>query len=222
MGRVVAAALFAGLVVSCGADNAARHEATKPPNDVLAEAVQALRATGSYHVSGMLDPGFSVDIDVTPRGSAGSVTIRNVRWDEVAVDGQLWFRGAALWRASLPSSRAKLYDEHWVHVLDKRAAFGFAGRIGHLNDSIPGIVFGPQHGLTNTGAKTVDGQRVVELTSDEDIYDVLVHPPRYPVRWLEKENPGPNGQPCGITLSRFGAAVTLRAPTTTLELRPAA
>jgi hypothetical protein len=185
---------------------------------VLADAAQTLRATTSYHVTGMLDPGFSVDVVVTPHGSMGSVTIHDVTWQEVTIDGESWFRGSALWRASLPA-KAKLYDDRWVHVRDQRAAFGFAGRIAHLQDSIPGIVFGRQHGLTNTGVKTVNGEQVVELVGDEDIYDVVADPPHYPLRWLEKENPGPNGQPCGITLSRFGAAATLQAPTTSLELR---
>jgi hypothetical protein len=38
------------------------------------------------------------------------------------------------------------------------------------------------------------------------------------VRWLEKENPGPNGQPCGITLDRFNAPASVQAPVTSLVL----
>ncbi|MFL6238063.1 MAG: hypothetical protein ACJ735_01030 [Actinomycetes bacterium] len=206
------------MLLGCGSNGVPDHEATKAPNEVLSDASKALRGAQSYRVTGTLDPGFSVNLVVVPTGSRGTVTVHGVTWNEVTVGGRTWFRGAKLWQATVSKARAAAYDDHWVLVRRPRAAFGFAGRIAHLHESIPGVVFGPQQGLSNTGARKLNRERVVELVSDSDIYDVQASDPHYPVRWLEKENPGPDGSPCGITIDAFNQPVTVPPPKTTLEL----
>jgi hypothetical protein len=217
--RSVPALLAACALAACG--NSGDGFMKKAPNAVLADTATALRAAHSYHVTGMLDPGFSVDVVIVPNGSTGTITTHGVSWYEISSNGQVWFRGSALWRATVSARLAQRYDDNWVLVSDKKAGFGFAGRVAHFDDSVPDVVFGPQQGLTNNGVTTLNASRVVELTSNTDVYDVLVDAPHYPVRWLEKENPGPNGQPCGITLGNFNQpAPSVRPPQTPLELTP--
>jgi hypothetical protein len=66
------------------------------------------------------------------------------------------------------------------------------------------------------GEISLDGRRVIELRSKTDVYDVLATGTPYPVRWLELENPGPDGKPCGITIDGFGAPATVSAPANAL------
>ncbi|MEA2682246.1 MAG: hypothetical protein QOK05_574 [Chloroflexota bacterium] len=185
---------------------------------MLAEAAQALRGTRSYHVSGMLDPGLSIDIVVSRHGSTGRVTSHGVTWDEIGVDTRTWFRGRALWNATLPAAQADALGDDWVLVSDPSAAFGFAGPLHDLQTRVPGVVFGRQPGLSNRGTKKLNGQEVLELANATDIYDVLTSGVHYPVRWLETEIPGPDGKPCGITLDRFGDPSDVVAPATDKKL----
>ena len=178
----------------------------------MRQATDALRAASSYHVSGMLDTGFVVDVVVLPDAASGSVTSHGVTWRFVEVHGRLWLRGAALWRATVARAAAARLGDDWVSVRDPKAAYGWAGRLSHLPAGIPDLVFVAKPGLVNRGVRTVGGHRVIELSSKNDVYDVLTSNPPYPIRWLEPDERGPNGQPCGIELDRFDAVVNVTAP----------
>ena len=207
------------LLAGCGGSAATPSTlASRPAAEVLADAATALRGASSYHVGGMLDPGLAVDLVVTRHGSTGGITTHGVTWEEVAVGGDTWFRGAALWQATLPAEQAAALGDDWVLVTDPAAAFGFAGPLHDLPARIPDVVFGPHPQLKNRGARRLSGQQVVELSSSRDTYDVLETGTPYPVRWIEVENVGPDGKPCGITLDRFGAATTVEAPVSSKRL----
>jgi hypothetical protein len=202
----------------CGAASDHGGEASRPASVILADAAAALRGASSYHVSGMLDPGLAVDLVVTPGGVTGHLAARGVSWEEIEVKDQLWFRGAALWKATLDADRAVGLGDHWVLVNDPAAAFGFAGPLRKLETRMPGVVFRRRTAPGNRGTRQLGGRRVVELASDRDIYDVLADGTPYPVRWLETDNPGPSGQPCGITLDRFNAPAKVLPPGSALTL----
>lgn len=194
-------------------------EASKSPAAILADSAAALRAAASYRVAGMLDSGITVDIVVVRQGWSGTVSTRGVTWRGIELGGQVWFRGQALWRAILPAAEAARLGDRWTLVRDPDAAFGLARNLSHTELAIPELVFGPHAGLS-ARSTTLDGRRVIELRGPTDIYDVLVDAPHYPVRWLETDEPGPTGQPCGITLSRFGEAVSVAAPVDAATLDP--
>ncbi len=179
---------------------------------MLGDAADALRHTSSYHVLGMLDPGLEVDLVIVHGGSSGTVTSHGVSWHEITIAGHTWFQGAALWAATQPATAASALGDRWVLVQSASSGFGLAPRFAHLDISIPGVVFALKPGLQNVGEVNLGGRRVVELRSKKDIYDVLATGTPFPVRWLELENPGPTGKPCGITIDGFGAPVTVVAP----------
>jgi hypothetical protein len=164
----------------------------------------------------MLDPGLEVDLVIVPGGSLGMLTSHGVSWREITTAGRTWFQGAALWSATEPAAVAAALGDHWVLVQSASSGFGLAPRLAQLDTGIPGVVFAAKPGLQNIGEVSLGGRRVVELRSKRDIYDVLATGTPYPVRWLEVENPGPDGKPCGITIDGFDAPVTVTAPSNPL------
>lgn len=197
----------------CGSDKDARSAAA-----VLADASAALRSSRSYRVTGMLDPGLTVDVVVVPDGSMGTITSHGVSWEQIAFAGTIWFKGPDLWHATLGPEDSDRLGDQWVKVETESAAFGLAKMLTVLDKSIPGLVFAAKPGLKNRGLKDVLGQRVIELENDTDVYDVRADGTPYPIRWLEKETPGPDGKPCGITLSEFDSPVSIVPPTSTVTL----
>jgi hypothetical protein len=184
---------------------------------VLSAARAALRSVSSYHVSGMLDDGFTVDLRVSRTSLVGHVTTEKVTWDVVQDHGQLWFRGAAMWRATISADKAASYGDSWVRVSSLNAGFGWAAHLVDLQREMPDEVFRDKSGLRNIGVRTFDGRRVVRLSSPKDLYDVEVDAPHRPLRWLEPDELGPDGKPCGVVLDDFDAPVDVRVPNTTLR-----
>lgn len=160
----------------------------------------------------MIDPGFTLDLRVTPRGETGTMTAHGVTWEVLALDGTAWARGNALWAATLPAARAAALGDGWVQVSDPAAAFGWARLFVTLPTAVHDVVFGPHAGLHVSGTIRLGGRTAVELRSATDVYDVAATGTPYPLRWLDTDIPGPGGQPCGITLDRFGEPVTLAPP----------
>lgn len=185
---------------------------------MLADASAALRSSRSYRVTGMLDPDLTVDVVVVPGGSMGTITSHGVSWEQIASAGSIWFKGPDLWHATLSPEDAARLDDQWVRIETESAAFGLPKRLAALDKSIPGVAFAAKPGLTSRGVKQVLGQRVIELENDTDVYDVRADGTPYPIRWLEKETPGPDGQPCGITLSEFDTPVSIVPPASTVTL----
>lgn len=209
----VVAVLVAGVALAAGCGSPDKESLSdKSAAQVLADAQAAVRSLQSYRVDGMLDPGFTVHLTVVRGGSMGTVTAKGVTWGTIAYQGKLWLQGRALWQKTVSRAKATELGDSWVLVNDPNAAFKYARALRNLDETIPGIVFGPHPTLENKGERVVNGQRVVRLESEDDIYDVLAEGKPYPVSWLEKENPGPDGTPCGITLSGFDGPAVVTPP----------
>lgn len=166
----------------------------------------------SYHVTGMIDPDVTLDLRVTPRGETGTVTSHGITWHVLALDGAMWLQGRGLWAATLPPDRAAAYGDGWVRVTDGSAAFDTARILPTLPQAMVAQVFGPHPQLRVTATTTLAGRQAVELQGGKDIYDVAATGTPYPLRWLERDTPGADGRPCGITLDSFGAPAGLAPP----------
>ena len=160
----------------------------------------------------MLDPGLGLDLQVTPRGEIGTLTSHGVTWRVVALDGAMWMRGRALWNATLPPDRAAAFGDSWVAVDDGEAGFGWARFLPAFPRQIVAQVFGPHDALRIAATTRFGGRDAVELRGGKDLYDIAATGTPWPLRWLDADIPGPGGQPCGVTLDRFGEPVALAPP----------
>lgn len=217
--------LLAAVIAACGP---ARE--TPPPTPsashtaadaLLDQAQKALAGASSYRVDGMIDPDLVLHVLLTPSGWSGTVTSHGVTWEQAALGERTWVRGAALWKATLPADRAEALGDAWVEVTDLGAAWGLIHHLSHLEVLIPALVFGPHAGLLNKGETNYRGQSVLELVGPKDTYDVLSTGAPYPVRWLDADIVGKDGQPCGITLSAFNAPASITPAPSTTTLTPA-
>ena len=201
------------LTVTAGCGSSGQRESAKPATEILHDAANALRSVQSYRIDGMLDPGFTVHIVVVKGGSTGTTTAHGVTWSSIAIQDTLWLRGKDLWTKTLSRADAARLGDSWVLVTNNKAAFGYARALKHLDQTIPGLVFA-RRTLENKGEQVIGGQKVIRLENDDDIYDIRASGTPFPLSWLEKENPGPDGKPCGITLSGFDAPATVTPPVT--------
>jgi hypothetical protein len=184
---------------------------------VLAAARASLREVDSYRVRGMLDAGFTVDLRVSSTSLVGRVTAEHVTWQVVQDRGRLWFRGRSMWRRTISADQAASYGDKWVRVASMNAGFGWAGHLVDLQREMPDDVFRDKAGLRNVGVRTLAGRRVIRLASIHDVYDVRLAAPHLPVRWVEPDEIGPDGAPCGVVLDDFGAPVRVAVPRTALR-----
>lgn len=186
---------------------------------LLASAAAALDAVSSFHVTGMYDPGLSIDLVASGANTQGTITTHGATWQEIGIDGHAYLRGRALWGATVPGRAAELGDQ-WVAVDDPNAGYQTAQLGANIRRALTLVVFGTHPGLVNTGAVTINGRRAIELHSATDIYDIADDGTNYPLRWLDTNDPAANGQPCGVTLTDFGKPVTITAPVATATLTP--
>ena len=165
----------------------------------------------------MLEDDFTVDLHVSRTSLVGRVTTENVTWDVVQDHGRLWFRGAAMWNKTISADQAASYGDNWVRVTSLNAGFGWASHLIDLQREMPDEVFRDKRGLRNVGTRTVAGRRVVRLSSSKDAYEVRADAPHLPLSWLEPDEIGPDGKPCGVVLDAFAATVNVIVPRTSLH-----
>jgi hypothetical protein len=182
----------------------------------MTDAANSLRHATSYRVVGQIDDNLTVSLTVTPVGTRGTVTSHGVTWQEVERHGTVWFRGARLWRVTVSPARARRFGGSWVRVVDPAGGFGWRDPLSDVQTAIPAVFFAPKGAMVNLGRKVIDGRTVVRIKNGPDYHDVLATGTPYPVDWLETDEPGPDGQPCGVTLSAFDAPITVTAPSTRL------
>jgi hypothetical protein len=179
-------------------------------------ADRAIVHTSSYRVIGQLDDGLTVSLTITPDGSRGTITTHGVSWQEINVGHKVWFRGSRLWQTTVSRTKARRFADKWVLVTNPTAGFGQPGPLSDLPVALPENFFSPRGAMKNDGERTVDGRSVIHIVNGGDAHDILASGTPYPIDWLELDEPGPDGQPCGITISDFNAPVMVTAPKTTL------
>jgi hypothetical protein len=182
----------------------------------MVDAANSLRHSTSYRVVGQLDDQLTVSLTVTPNGTRGTVTSHGITWQDVELHGKVWFRGSQLWRNTVSRAKARRFGNRWVLVTNKTAGFGWRDPLSDVQIAIPTVFFAPKGDMVSLGTRTVDGRAVVRIKNGPDFHDVLASGTPYPVDWLETDEPGPDGQPCGVTLSDFNAPIAVTAPKTNL------
>ena len=167
-------------------------------DQILARAKAAAKSASSVHLSGT-ESGTTVDLSVGRNVATGTVTEGGLTVALLAVGGTTYVRaGAAFWDSTSGAASANALAGKWVVA---GSATGGASALVSFTDigRVVDQVLAPTGPLTRTPVSTLDGRRVIGVTSSQDgdtLYVALDGPP-YPVRIV----------PAGGALAGAGSAV---------------
>jgi hypothetical protein len=248
--RVACGLLAAGLLISaCGSGGGGGGEAGKSADQVLADAVAAMKSLHSLHIdahetasassaSQFSNLGFSVDVAAAD-SAQGTVTANGVTAAFVFSGGKLYFKGRAFFAKLASAALAQVIGDRWVIV---PSSSGIQDIEQLVNPGTLGDCLNLDHGtLSKGGTATVDGQATVVLidrgekpgTQPAKLY-VAADGTAYLLRrdLTGKATPGnpPGGPRCGssnsdnpdtgvMTFSQFNASFTVGVPKDAVDLQ---
>ena len=215
-------------------------EASKTAAQILADAQAALGAAGSFRIrfsgTSATDGPMTLDLVVSSGGVKGSMTDQGVTAQVIVAAGQAYIQGRAFFAKTAGADAAAVIGDRWVQ-LPAGQSFGFDG---FNNPKTVALCLLSVHGtLVKGGTSSFQGQPTVQVLDRADIpgdapgtVDVATTGPAYPLHLVQTgaATPGQEKQPavCGssssdpssgaltnmqATLSDFGAAVAITAPT---------
>jgi len=141
-------------------------EAGKSADQILADAVDALKSAKSFHISGHSQSGSGdVDLDlVAPNSAAGTISQDGVPFHFVYLGGKAYAQGREFWAKFAPQA-VDVVGDHWV-LLPSTAAGGFS-QFADFN--VFTTCLAQDHGtLSKGGTTTVDGQSAIVLMDAGD------------------------------------------------------
>jgi hypothetical protein len=214
----------AGLLSACsGASPPSGPAGASAPNGVetlsadqiLARAKAAAKSASSVHLSGT-ESGTTVDLSVGRNIATGTVTEGGLTVALLAVGGTTYVRAsAAFWDSTSGAASASALAGKWVVA---GSATGGASALVSFTDigRVVDQVLAPTGPLTRTQVSTLDGRRVIGVTSSQDgdtLYVALDGPP-YPVRIVPAGGASAgSGSAAGPpTFSAWNAPVVVHSP----------
>lgn len=242
----LAAGVGAVLVSACGSGGSApaAGEASKTAAQILADAQTALGSAGSFHMrfsaTSATDGPMVMDLVVSSSGMKGTVSIQGVTGNVVYTGGQSYLQGRDFFAKEGGAAAAAVIGDRWVKV-PAGQSFGFDG---FEDPKTVALCLLSTHGtLVKGGTSTYAGRSTVQVLDKGDIpgdapgtVDIATSGPAYPLHMVQTgpQTPGQEKQlaVCGssssspgaaitneqVTLSGFGAPVTIAAPPDPLEL----
>ncbi len=214
---------LAGLAVvvalaGCGGSSSGGGIASEPPQKILNDALAAANGLRTVHAAGTVNSAgqhISLDIQlVGGQGGQGQITLGGLSFKLVGLNHYAYMQAPpAVWeKAGAPASAARQLQGKWLRT----PATGQFASIASLTDIH--TLFSQlltRHGkkLTTGAESTVAGRKVVAVKSDQGTLYVAATGKPYPV---EVVKPGSDGG--RIDFDRFNQAVTLAAPTNTINL----
>jgi hypothetical protein len=220
---VLALVLAAGLLAGCGGSKKEAKpngEASKPANQVFADARSAATSASSAHVSGSLVSNgtpFTLDLStVRGKGAKGSVSINGLQFDLVKIGDTAYIKGSdAFYRHFAGPVIAQLIHGKWVKAPTTNARFRSFAPLASMGGLFAEI--GSNHGkLVNDGEKTYQGQQVVVIrdTSDDSKLYVAATGTPYPVA-IAGGNKKQSGR---VTFDDWNKPVSLSAPSGAIDI----
>jgi hypothetical protein len=217
------ALVLAGVVlVGCGSHGSsasANGEASKSADKVLADTKAAADSASSARVSGnIVSSGTPIKLDLSMgSGQAkGSMSTSGLSFDLIRIGNTAYIRGSDdFYKHFAGAAVAQLLHGKWLKASissGRFASFEPLTNISLLFDKVAS-----NHGkLANDGAKTFDGQKVVEIrdTSDNSKLYVAATGKAYPVAIVG----GKKGQSGTITFSDWDKPLKVSAPKDALDI----
>jgi len=219
----LALVLTAALLAGCGGSKkeAAKPngEASKPANQVFADAKSAATSASSAHVSGSLVSNgtpYTLDLSMSrAKGAKGSVSINGLRFDLVKIGDTAYIKGSDAFYRHFAGPVAQLIHGKWI----KLSASSDRVRSVAALSSISGLFakISASHGkLVNDGTKTYQGQQVVvirDVSDNSKLYVAATGKP-YPVAIV-----GGNKKQSGrVTFDDWNEPVSLTAPKDAIDI----
>ena len=217
---VVTALLLAGCGGSKKQETTSNGEASKPADQVLADAKSAATSASSAHVSGSLvSNGTPVTIDLSlarGKGAEGSASVNGLGFDLVKIGDTAYIKGSdAFYRHFAGAAIAQLIQGKWLKVPTTSGRFQSIGALASMAGLFAEI--GSSHGkLANDGQKTYRGQPVVVIrdTSENSKLYVSATGKPYPVALVG----GSKKQSGRVTFDDWNKPVSLTAPEGAIDI----
>jgi len=205
-------------LAGCGGSSSGGGIASESPQKILSDSLAAANSLKTVHAAGTVNSGaqhITLDIQlVGGQGGQGQITLSGLSFKLVGLNHYAYMQAPpAVWeKAGAPASAAKQLQGKWLRT----PATGQFASIASLTDLH--TLFNQllaQHGkkLTTGAESTVAGRKVVAVKSDQGTLYVAATGKPYPVEVIK---PGANGGQ--IDFDRFNQAVTVSAPTNTINL----
>jgi hypothetical protein len=215
--------LTAAFLAGCGSHGSSAKpngEASKPPDQVLADAKAAATSASSVHVSGsIVSGGTPITLDLVMargKGAKGSMSTGGLQFDLVRIGDTAYIRGSdAFYEHFAGAAVAQLLHGKWLKASTGKGRFRSLGPLTSVDALFAEISSG--HGkLVNDGKTTYEGQQVVAIrdTSDNSQLYVAATGKPYPVAIVG----GKNGQSGTITFSNWNEAVSLTPPKDSIDI----
>lgn len=216
---VLAAVLLAG----CGSGHPkaqSNGEASKPPNQVLANAKAAATSASSVHVTGgIVSGGTPIKLDlsmVRDKGAKGSMSTNGLSFNLVRIGDTLYIKGTdEFYKHFAGAAVAQLLHGKWLKASATQGQLKSLAPLTSIGALFAGI--SANHGkLENKGATAFQGQRVVEIrdTSDNSKLFVAATGKPYPVAIVG----GKKNASGTVSFGDWNANVSLAAPPNALDI----
>jgi hypothetical protein len=219
----LALVLTAGLLAACGGSKKQEappnSEASKPANQVLADAKSAATSASSAHVAGSIVlHGTSITLDLTVargKGAKGSASINGLPFDFVRIGNTAYIHGSDALYQHYAGAFAQLLHGKWVKVSANQPRFGSLIPLTSM-----GAIFtevSSHHGkLVNEGKTIYKGQQVVEIrdTSDNSKLYVAATGKPYPVAITSSDK----ARSIMLTFDDWNEPVSLTAPKGAIDI----
>jgi hypothetical protein len=219
----VAAALAVAVVVAaCGSSGSSSSStsngvAAKAPAQILKSAVAAAEAAKSMHVSGTVEQGgkLGVDLDlVTGKGAAGTISQGPVKFKLVVTGGDVYFQGNRQFWLKVGHSEAavKLFLGKWIREPAKAQQFASVAHLTSIKNLF-GSIFKHNGTLTKGSTTTVGGQRAIAVRDAKTgtLYVATTGQP-YPLKVV-----GSGSSTGQISFTQYNHPFTIAAPKNSVD-----
>jgi hypothetical protein len=219
----LALVLSAALLAGCGGSKTEAKpngEASKPADQVFADAKAAAKSASSVHVAGsIVSNGTPFTIDLTMvrgKGAKGSVSTNGLQFDLVRIGDTAYIKGSdAFYKHYAGAAIAQLIRGKWLKAPTTSGRFHSLAGLTSVSGLFAEI--SSNHGkLVNDGATTYRGQQVVQIrdVSDDSKLYVAATGKAYPVALV-----GGNKKQSGrITFDDWNTSVSLTAPSGAIDI----
>lgn len=214
---VVSGAMLAG----CGGSGAKSNgEASKPPLQVVKDAVAAASTATGVHVSGTIVTGkehLTIDFRIVQgTGGVGTITTQGLSFQFVRIGDKAYIKGSdAFYKQFAGAAAATLLHGKWLESDATKGAFASLTGLTDITKLIhQGLAM---HGtLRNAGATTYGGRKAVAIddtTKHGTLYVAATGSP-YPVAIV---NTGPS-EPGTVSFDGWNTTVAITAPKGAIDL----